>query len=302
MKTPLLSSHDLPRLLLGAALGAIGAIAVVSPLSLFPRAWVEAPTSIPAPDTPLSTEPAHASWPPHQWTDDPKWQWIGFDNKGWSAGYVGAYRNLEELLDPLPAGAQRLVLPLFPTVYQPDNIDRLYYNWIAEGPIQEGDKVLVIGTGSGADSWAVSLKTRSKVYAVDINPLAVLNARVTAKLGGFDLEIVAGDFQEIELPETFRDFDYVLWNMPFVEVGANDENFQSRNFHDGDDGTIATRFLERLPSLLKPDGTAIALNYALARNFLKTPGTTTHVDPKDEASITDTTYMLFVIPNPGTAQ
>ena len=45
---------------------------------------------------------------------------------------------------------------------------------------------------------------------------------------------------------------------PSSKRAANDENFQSRNFHDGDDGTIATRFLERLPSLLKPNGTAIA--------------------------------------------
>ena len=260
----------------------------------------------PGPDKPAgarhSTGPTHATWPPHQWTDDPKWQWIRFDDSGWNAGYVGAYRNLGERLDTAPAGVRQLALPLFPTVYHPDNIDRLYYNWIAEGPIERGDKVLVIGTGSGADSWAVSLKTQSKVYAVDINPLAVLNARVTARLGGFDLEAVAGDFQEIDLPVSFRDFDYVLWNMPFVEAGANDANFQGRNFHDGDDGTIATRFLERLPSLLKADGTAVALNYALARNFLNTPGTTTHVAPADESSITDTTYMLFVIPNPGAKQ
>ncbi len=302
MKKPLLTPRDLPRLLLGVTLGVVGAVAVVSPFSLIPRAWVEAPTSLPAPEHLPSTGPSHATWPPHEWTDDPKWHWVRYDDEGWSTGYVGTYRSLEDLLRDAPASDRQLSVPLFPTVYQPDKLDKLYYDWIAEGPIERGDKVLVIGTGSGADSWAVALKTQSKVYAVDINPLAVLNARVTARLGGFELEAVAGDFQAIELPKSFRDFDYVLWNMPFVEAGASDENFLSRNFHDGDDGTIATRFLERLPSLLKPEGVAVALNYALARNYLNTPGTTTHVAPDDEAAITDTTYMLFVVPNPGTAQ
>ncbi|TWT99634.1 Release factor glutamine methyltransferase [Botrimarina colliarenosi] len=289
---------DSPRrlriLLLGVTFGALATLAarqIVTHLAPEPAPKVAASQD----DTP----PAKV-WPPAELRADPNWQLLRYDAEGWSTQYVGTYKNLGEYLGPPPAGVTQLAIPILPTVYQPDIQDKLYYDAIAQGEIAEGDKVLVIGAGSGADSWAVSLKTRAKVYAVDINPLAVMNAQVTARLGGFEIEAVVGDFQEIELPDTFRDFDYVLWNMPFVEAGATAENFQDRNFYDGDDGTVATRFLKRLPSLLKPDGRAIALNYALAKRYLTTPGTETRVASGDDPA-DPLTYMLFVIPNPATA-
>ena len=198
----------------------IGAIAVVSPLSLFPRAWVEAPTSVPAPgDSAVNGAGArHVAAAPvdrrSQVAVDP------LRRQRFEHGYVGITATWKNYSTRPPRARNNSSFRCSRRSISPTISIGCTTSWIAEGPIQRGDKVLVIGTGSAADSWAVSLKTQSKVYAVDINPLAVLNARVTAKLGGFDLEIVAGDFQEIELPETFRDFDYVLWNMPFVEAGG----------------------------------------------------------------------------------
>lgn len=291
--------RTLRPLLLGVALGALAVAFIAWPKGPPLPSWITAPTSSPSIQEGL---PAPADvWAPDELKQDPKWNLLRYDADGWTTDYVGTYKRLDRFLVERAEGVDQLAIPLFPTVYVPDINDKVYYDWIDEGDIAPGDKVLVIGTGSGADSWAVSRKTQSKVYAVDINPLAVINARVTARLGGFELEAVVGDFQEVELPEDFRDFDWVLWNMPFVEVGATDLDFEKRNFHDGDDGSVATRFLERLPSLLKPEGKAVALNYALARNYLTTPGTTTHVADSDEP-VTNITYMLFVIPNPATAE
>jgi methylase of polypeptide subunit release factors len=135
------------------------------------------------------------------------------------------------------------------------------------------------------------------VHIVEINPMAVLNARLTAAVGGFEIKPVVGDIRQVELPEDFRDFDWVLWNMPFVEAEATMDYLQGRNFHDGDNGVILTEFLAMLPKLLKPDGTAILLNHAIAEKYIDLPGVTTKV-ADDAGEITDTTFMLFVVPNP----
>src|SRR5690606_6986796 len=128
---------------------------------------------------------------------------------------------------------------------------KLYYDFLLDSDLAPGDKVLVIGCGSGADSWMAARKTESTVYVVDINPMSVVNTKATARTTGFDVRGAVGDICTAELPEDFRDFDYVLWNMPFVEAISTMEQLQERSFHDGDDGTIITAFLERLPALLK---------------------------------------------------
>lgn len=282
-------------LLLGAALGALAVGAVVGPRfvaeGLFPTEEPFSPKVV--------TEPPGSTWPPRELRDDPRWQLLEYGDDGWATPYVGTYEKLGEYLATAPPGGNRLAIPLFPTVYQPDISDKIYYDTIAQSDIAPGDKVLVVGTGSGADSWAVWRKSRSKVYAVELNPMSVVNARATARLGGFELEALVGDFTEIELPDEFRDFDYVLWNMPFVDWKAAEDDPSTVYHYDGDDGTIVAKFLERLPDLLKPDGQAIALNYAAAQRFMTTPGITTRV-ADDVEEVASETYMVFFIPNPAT--
>lgn len=58
---------------------------------------------------------------------------------------------------------------------------------------------LVIGCGSGADTWAVWLKSRTLVHAIDINPMAIVNTYATARLGGYHVEAVAGDITNMTL-------------------------------------------------------------------------------------------------------
>lgn len=254
---------------------------------------------------PLSVEPVK-SWPPTEFMEECNWAHVVIDETGWSATRLPTYRDASDAWNNLAASDENseneLIVPVLPSVYRPDSIDKLFYDALLDSDIAPGDKVLVIGTGSGVDAWVASRKSETPIYIVEINPMAVLNARLTAKIAGFEIKPIVGDIRNVDLPVDFGNFDYVLWNMPFVEVDATMEKFEERNFHDGDNGTILVDFLTMLPSLLKEDGQAILLNYALAKKYIEKytelPGVTTKV-ADEQAEISDTTYMLFVVPNPG---
>ncbi|MDE2290563.1 MAG: methyltransferase domain-containing protein, partial [Elusimicrobia bacterium] len=178
----------------------------------------------------------------------------------WKARAFSSGRELEAL-EPPCRGRGALLIPLFPTVFAPGQPgDAVYYDYILEGSgLRKGDKVLVVGPGSGADAWAAWLRTGALVYAVDVNPLAVANTRATAQLAGFPVDAVQGDISRMDLPEGFSGFDCVLWNMPFVNLRPNANPYARYEFHDGDDGRVLAGFLKRLPALLKKGGKAVIL-------------------------------------------
>ncbi len=198
-----------------------------------------------------------------------RWCYIKVDATGWSATSADNLLQLQERIDPTAKG---IVIPIFPTVYTPTDQDYLYYNAILESEIEQGDKVLVIGAGSGSDAWVASLKSHSRVYVIEINPVAISNINNTARIGRFQVTAILGDIRDVDLPEDFSQFDFVLWNMPFLEERGN---LEERNFHDGDDGSILRSFLTLLPSLLKKDGQALILNTADALEFITFPNVTT---------------------------
>jgi len=232
------------------------------------------------------------NWPPREFNSSAGWTFLKVDESGWSTGPVGSFQNLDERLARPVSSGQEIVVPIFPTVYTPLMADKPYYDAILENDIKPGNKVLVIGTGSGADAWVASLKSKSPVYVVEINPMAIANARATARLGNFQIKAVTGDITNVKLPEDFHDFDFVLWNMPFVwkkgRMEATKGRIENNNFYDGDDGTILKKFLTLLPSLLKKGGKAIILNGPPATEMLATHGTMTKSNQN---------CVLFVIPN-----
>ncbi len=212
-----------------------------------------------------------------RWLRDPsvvrdvpcRWYYMKVDDSGWSATSID---NLLQLKERINTTDKEIVIPIFPTVYTPTNQDKLYYNTILESKIEQGDKVLVIGAGSGSDAWVAWLKSQSLVYVIEVNPMAIANINTTARLGNFQVKAVLGDIRDIDLPEDFSQFDFVLWNMPFLEDKSKIEEL---DFHDGDDGSILRSFLTLLPSLLKKDGQTIILNTADALEFIKFPNLTT---------------------------
>ncbi len=219
---------------------------------------------------------AHAHSVEALYDASPWWCHIQVDGNDWLATSANTVR-LRELVS---TSDKELVLPVFPTVYKPNNVDRLYYQSLLESGIACGDKVLVVGTGSGCDAWVAWLKSQSLVYVIDINPMAIANTKATARLGGFEVRALLGDIREADLPDDFQEFDFVLWNMPFLNSGDR------ANFHDGDDGRILKGFLTLLPSLLKQGGQAILLNTADAAEFISLP----HTAKRDEGE-----YVVYII-------
>ncbi|MHC4442173.1 MAG: class I SAM-dependent methyltransferase [Planctomycetota bacterium] len=225
------------------------------------------------------------NWPPREFHSHCDWHYLKVDQSGWSTGSVGSFQNLDNRLGRLNTSGKEIVIPIFPTVFTPTMADKLYYDAILESDIEQGDKVLVIGTGSGSDAWVAWLKSQSIIYVIEVNPMAIVNARSTARLGDFQIKPILGDIRDIDLPEDFSNFDFVLWNMPFLEEGLT---IEEANFHDGDNGSILRSFLTLLPSLLKKDGQAIILNTANALEFINFPNLTTKKSGN---------YVVYIIPN-----
>ncbi|GEM_PF-4814832 len=179
-------------------------------------------------------------------------------------------------------GKDQLIFPVFPTVYPPGsqrnrNIDVDYHGTIYRGDkfsLSVGQNVLVVGPGSGIDTWLVWLKTRKRVYALGINPLEVANVKATARLAGFPVMARQHDNLITENgKQVFRiKFDRVLWNMPrfvngslsivFEDVERVEQAKRSlRTLWDGDmNGATLQRFAVGLPKALAADGESLVWN------------------------------------------
>ncbi|MDD5045413.1 MAG: hypothetical protein PHG51_07745, partial [Candidatus Omnitrophica bacterium] len=123
----------------------------------------------------------------------------------------------------------RIVFPVFPTVYSPATEDHFrndfeYMRAVLtigkDSCLQEGDKNLIVGVGSGFDSWLAWQATHRPVFGIGINPLEVANTLVTAKQGNF--RIKTARHNNIISPEgTFAfpglNFQLVSSNAPFYK-------------------------------------------------------------------------------------
>ncbi|MBI5622356.1 MAG: hypothetical protein HY924_01120 [Elusimicrobia bacterium] len=194
--------------------------------------------------------------------------------------------------EPAP-GKHRLVIPTFPTVYAlanmtPDETEYLkaVYKRFDLGPDAD---ILVVGPGTGVDTWIASFRTRRPVHVIGINPLEVANTKATAKIAGFPLTAMVGDNAADELGNprfTGKRFDAVFWSMPAVwearPAGPVPPSFT--NFWDGDiGGGILERLAKALPKLLKPDGVSLLWNFAptvVGRNMVAATLETAATDKK----------------------
>jgi hypothetical protein len=227
----------------------------------------------------------HRDWVSYEFYKEPvRWCYLNVDQNSWFATPVN---NLLQLKERINSTYKEILIPVFPTVYLPINSDSLYYNTILESDIESDDKVLVIGSGTGSDAWVAWLKSQSLVYVIEINPMAVANINTTARLGNFPVKTILGDITKVDIPKDFNDFDYVLWNMPYIYPEEKGQELEERNYHDGDDGSILRSFLELLPTLLKKDGQAIILNTEAAREYIKFPNVT--------SKSSEAEYVVYII-------
>ena len=125
----------------------------------------------------------------------------------------------------------RVIYPIFPTVYSPAipnnraqarNMGGHVHRTLARLDPRDADQVLDVGTGSGYLSWVAWATARERgrdvrMFSIDINPLAVANARALARLAGYPLttmvhdNVVDPDGTPAFAGERFR---IMIWDMP----------------------------------------------------------------------------------------
>jgi len=173
--------------------------------------------------------------------------------------------------EPAP-GKRRTVIPTFPTVYALANItpdETTYLRQVStKFSLASDSKILIVGPGTGVDTWIASFRTSEPIRVVGINPLEVANTKAAAKITGFKVNAIVGDNvadEKGDLRFPGEKFDAVFWNMPAVwEDGVPAGHVPSLyDSWDGDiGGLVLARFAKALPGLFKPGGRALLWNYA----------------------------------------
>lgn len=137
-------------------------------------------------------------------------------------------------------------------VYQPAEDSELLASVACE-EVDDDERVLDVGTGSGYVAARVAEATGATVYASDVNPHA---CRQAADRG---LTVVRGD-----LTAPFRDraFDRVLCNPPYLprDPAAERDDWMERALTGGETGReVIEAFLDDVERVLAPGGSALVL-------------------------------------------
>ncbi len=131
--------------------------------------------------------------------------------------------------------------------------------------VQEGEKVLDMGTGCGI-LGIVAAKKASEVFAVDVNPYAVRCAKENAERNDVRGKVyyVQGDlFTPLR---DAREFDVVLFNAPYVPVEEGEaDSWLARAWAGGVSGRqVIDRFVLEVPRHLRRTGRVLLMQSTLA--------------------------------------
>src|SRR3989338_1337085 len=122
--------------------------------------------------------------------------------------------------------------------------------------VKPGNRVLDMGTGSGIQAVNAALAGAREVWAVDVNPKALENARLNFERLKLEGKLVVRESELFEeIPEGER-FDVIVFNPPYlpsegIEDLAVDGGVEGRQFLD--------EFLEQFKFFLAPGGSAYFL-------------------------------------------
>ncbi|POX43437.1 methyltransferase [Streptomyces sp. Ru73] len=150
-----------------------------------------------------------------------------------------------------------------PGVYAPQDDTALLADALRHEPLEQGARVLDIGTGTGALALAAA-RRGGEVTAVDISRRAVLAARLNARLAGLPVRVVRGN---LLAPVADRSFDLVLSNPPYVPAPAAvlPRRGSARAWDAGHDGRLVLdRICRDAPGLLAPGGVLLLVHSALS--------------------------------------
>jgi len=160
------------------------------------------------------------------------------------------HRHDREVVEEI-GGLSILVRPgvFNPTLFR---VTPIFLEWLGEGLVPAGSRVLDVGTGTGVLAIAAA-STAARVVAVDSNPTAIECARINAETNSVDdrLEVRPGD---LFAPVVDERFDLVLCNPPYFAGRA--ETQMDRAFRAGD---FARRFARDLGDHLAHDGRALVV-------------------------------------------
>ncbi len=147
---------------------------------------------------------------------------------------------------------ENIELKIFDEVYKPAE-DTVFLADNLE--VEEGERVLEIGTGSGLLA-IISALNGADVVATDINAKALACAKENAESAGVGdkIEFRLGDIFE---PVRDESFETIIFNPPYLPV-PEDESFGSieeKAWNGGTDGReVLDRFLERIEGYLESGG------------------------------------------------
>jgi len=130
--------------------------------------------------------------------------------------------------------------------------------------VNENDVVLDMGTGCGILGILAAKKAR-RVVAVDINPHAVLCAKMNAKLNGVmeKMDIRLGNlFEPVKKKESFS---LILFNAPYLPTEAGEQKtWIGRAWAGGPTGRqVIDEFISQASSHLKRDGRILLVQSTL---------------------------------------
>lgn len=150
-----------------------------------------------------------------------------------------------------------------PGVYTPQADTALLAEALRDEAVPPGARVLDVGTGTGALALAAA-RRGARVTAVDISWLAVLTARLNARLAGVPVRVVRGN---LLAPVAGQAYDLILSNPPYVpaRAAAPPRHGAARAWDAGHDGRLLVRRICReAPRLLRPGGVLLLVHSALS--------------------------------------
>ncbi|MYW03799.1 HemK2/MTQ2 family protein methyltransferase [Streptomyces sp. SID3343] len=150
-----------------------------------------------------------------------------------------------------------------PGTYRPQADTRLLASAFVEQGLHRVDRVLDVGTGTGAVALAAASAGSCRVTAVDVSRQAVWTARLNSAWRRRGVSVLRGDLLE---PVRGQTFDVVLANPPYVP--SPEENAprrgRARAWDAGTDGRLVLdRLCAQVPIHLNPGGTLLVVHSVL---------------------------------------
>jgi SAM-dependent methyltransferase len=151
---------------------------------------------------------------------------------------------------------ETLRIPVFPTVFPPITPYTRNMLEVALETALPGERVLVMGCGSGVEAIALAKHRKVRVDCVDLNPLAVATAQAAARVYGFEKVISVWQSDLFSLVR--EKYHRIYFDSPLAVPHAMD--LGDRNLSDSD-GILLSRFLREVADHLRPAGRAYLMSW-----------------------------------------